>query len=54
MGGEDKCLHEAFAYLLLPSMGRRSGGETAAEDSVAATPGISRRHNKHYQQSIIF
>ena len=44
MGGEEKCLHEAFAYLLLPSMGRRSGEATAAEDLEAAKPEMSTCH----------
>ena len=38
MGGREKYLHEAVAYLLLPSMGRRSGEAMAAEDLEAATP----------------
>ena len=45
MGGGEKCLHEAFAYLLLPSMGRRSGEARAAEDLEAAKPEMSTCQN---------
>ena len=45
LNGVEKYLHEALAYLLLPSRGRRSGEAMAAEDLEAGTPEISTCQN---------
>ena len=42
----EKYLHEALAYLLLPSRGRRSGEAMAAEDLEAGTPEMSTCQNR--------
>ena len=46
LNGVEKYLHETLAYLLLPSRGRRSGEEMAAEDLEAGTPEMSTCQNR--------
>ena len=41
-------LHEALAYLLLPSMGRKSGEAMVAEDLEAGTPEMSTCQNHSF------